>query len=193
MSLYQSTREPAIPLSLVITTAGPSGHSDAGPAPRASAVLSPLLSRCFTYPRSISISSLARQCSKNKVPNPVQHEHGSDDDAGELEHGDLVPRLRHAREPPRGALQRGPERREGVRGVLDECVVARIVVDVDGDAAEGRDLGRELVEARVVLSSGRRSAHEVCLGRRGFWAGDWNAWGVSYCSRSQAWEDMVMA
>lgn len=29
---------------------------------------------------------------------------------------------------------------------------ARVVVDVDGDAAQGRDFGRQLVEARVVLA-----------------------------------------
>lgn len=37
------------------------------------------------------------------------------------------------------------------RGV-DDMLVARIVVDVDGHAAQGRHLAGELVEPRVVLS-----------------------------------------
>jgi hypothetical protein len=42
------------------------------------------------------------------------------------------------------------------RGVND-ALVARIVVDVDCDAAEGGDFGSEFVEAGVVLSRSRVS------------------------------------
>lgn len=59
---------------------------------------------------------------------------------------------------------------EGVYAVINDFLVARIVVDVDGDAAEGGDLGGELVEAGVVLPG---------LFGGGFffsWGGVENAW-----------------
>lgn len=37
-------------------------------------------------------------------------------------------------------------------GVVDNVLSPRVVVDVDGDAAQGRHLGRQLVQPRVVLS-----------------------------------------
>jgi hypothetical protein len=40
---------------------------------------------------------------------------------------------------------------------VDDVLVAGIVVDVDCDAAEGRDFGGELVEAGVILSGGNVS------------------------------------
>jgi len=44
---------------------------------------------------------------------------------------------------------------EGRRyAVLDDILAARVVVDVDGDAAQGGDFGGELGEAGVVLSGG---------------------------------------
>ena len=41
--------------------------------------------------------------------------------------------------------------REGTYAVVDDILVAGVVVDVYGDAAEGGDFGGELVEAGVVL------------------------------------------
>ena len=55
----------------------------------------------------------------------------------------------------RGEGERATRHHREVKGATDAAVedalVARIVVDVDGDAAQGGDLGGELVEARVVL------------------------------------------
>ena len=42
--------------------------------------------------------------------------------------------------------------RGGTYGIVDDFVAARVVVDVDCDAAEGGDFGSEFVEAGVVLS-----------------------------------------
>lgn len=51
---------------------------------------------------------------------------------------------------------RGREGEGGSRtttyGIVNDILGARIVVNVNGDAAQGRDLGRQLVEARVVLA-----------------------------------------
>jgi hypothetical protein len=44
-------------------------------------------------------------------------------------------------------------------GVVDDLMAASIVVDVNGHAAKGRDLGGQLVEAGVVLPLAL-----VCLG-----------------------------
>ncbi len=41
---------------------------------------------------------------------------------------------------------------EGTYAVIDHVLIASIVVDVDGDAAEGGDFGGEFGEAGVVLS-----------------------------------------
>ena len=44
----------------------------------------------------------------------------------------------------------GREKRTHI--TLYQTLVAGVVVDVDGDAAQGGDFARELVEARVVLA-----------------------------------------
>ena len=60
------------------------------------------------------------------MPNPVQHQHGGDDDARELQDGDLVPGLRHAAQARRAALQRAGEGREGF--VLERPYVRSVTV-----------------------------------------------------------------
>lgn len=113
---------------------------------------------------------------KHQPPNPVQHHHNPDNHARELEDRHFVARLRHARQAPRAALEAGGEGGEGfilgIRAsavcgrvgafgrrrayrVVQHSLVARVVVDVDRDAAQGRDLGGELVEAGVVLPGER--------------------------------------
>lgn len=41
---------------------------------------------------------------------------------------------------------------EKTYGVVDDILSPRVVVDVDGDATQGGHLGRQLVQARVVLA-----------------------------------------
>lgn len=55
--------------------------------------------------------------------------------------------------------ERGKERK--AYRAVDDLVIPCVVVDVDRDAAQGGDLGGELVEARVVLSG--------CEGCAGQW------------------------
>lgn len=128
---------------------------------------------------------------KHQPPNPVQHHHNPDNHARQLEDRHFVARLRHARQAPRAALEAGGEGGEGFilgirasaagRGVgasgrrrayrvVQHSLVARVVVDVDRDAAQGRDLGGELVEAGVVLPG------ERLLSARGVQAGVWELW-----------------
>jgi hypothetical protein len=52
----------------------------------------------------------------------------------------------------REARRQRKEVASGTYGVVDDILGASIVVDVDGDATECRDLGMELVEAGVVLA-----------------------------------------
>jgi hypothetical protein len=55
---------------------------------------------------------------------------------------------------------------------INDMLVACVVVDVDCDAAQRRDFGGQLVEARVVLSGSGKSRGEGYAG------------GEAYCSRS---------
>jgi len=63
----------------------------------------------------------------------------------------------------------------GTYGRIDHLVRARIVVDVDGYAAESRNLGRELFQSGIVLALALKGFRHVggCLlaGDRG-WQGD---------------------
>ena len=63
---------------------------------------------------------------EHQMPDPVQHQHGSDDDARELQDGDLVPGLRHTAQARRAALQRAGEGREGF--VLERPYVRSVTV-----------------------------------------------------------------
>ena len=63
------------------------------------------------------------------MPDPVQHQHGGDDDARELQDGDLVPGLRHTAQARRAALQRAGEGREGF--VLERPYVRSVTVGGD--------------------------------------------------------------
>lgn len=47
-------------------------------------------------------------------------------------------------------------------GVVDDILSSRVVVNIDGHAAQGRHLGRQLIEARVVLALAL-----VCFGHSG--------------------------
>ena len=76
------------------------------------------------------------------MPDPVQHQHGGDDDTRELQDGDLVPGLRHAAQARRAALQRAGKGREGF--VLEMPYVRSVTVVVGGDEwAGGRRHGLE--------------------------------------------------
>lgn len=75
------------------------------------------------------------------MPDPVEHQRSGDDDARELQDGDLVPGLRHAAQARRAALQRAGEGREGFVGIVDDVLVPRVVVDVDRHAPQRGDFG----------------------------------------------------
>lgn len=80
-------------------------------------------------------------------PKPAQYppqQHDSHDyDAGQFEDGHLVALASHDAQPPRAAFDARRHVREGLGGVVDDVLVARIVVDVDGHGAQLRDFGLE--------------------------------------------------
>lgn len=103
---------------------------------------------------------------EDQAPDPVQHDDGAGDDAGELEDGDLVAGLRHARQARRAALERGGEGGEGF--VLwcsfvsvfspPSCVVHRWARDGERRCrGGGGDCGEIGTGTRTVLSSTRWS------------------------------------
>lgn len=74
------------------------------------------------------------------MPDPVEHQHGGDDDTRELQDGDLVPGLRHAAQARRAALQRAREGREGF--VLEMPYVRSVAVVGRGmSGQEGGGMG----------------------------------------------------
>ena len=75
------------------------------------------------------------------MPDPVEHQRGDDDDASELQDGDLVPGLSHAAQARRAALQRAGEGREGF--VLERPYVRSATVVGGDEWAEGRRYGLE--------------------------------------------------
>lgn len=85
------------------------------------------------------------------MPYPIQHHDRRNYYARKLEYRNLVPRLRHARQPSRAPLQRAAKGRKRLRCAVDDMLVACIVVDVDCYATQRRDFACQLVEARVVL------------------------------------------
>ena len=89
---------------------------------------------------------------KNQDKNPVHHHDGRNNAPGELQDGDLVSLAGRARQPAGAAAQAGREVREDLGRALDDLLVAGVVVDVDGDGAEGGDLGGEVGELGVVLA-----------------------------------------
>ena len=77
---------------------------------------------------------------EHQMPDPVEHQHGGDDDARELQDGDLVPGLRHAAQARRAALQRAGKGREGF--VLEMPYVKSVTVVVGGTSGqEGGGMG----------------------------------------------------
>jgi hypothetical protein len=93
-----------------------------------------------------------------KAPDPPKHHNNRDDNTSELQHSHFVSLRRHPRQTACAAFERRRERGEGVALVvvsttfrgeaegkyrrINNALVARIVVDVDCDAAKGRDFGR---------------------------------------------------
>jgi hypothetical protein len=107
----------------------------------------------------------------NLSPKPAQyppkHHHRRNDDPRQLEHGDFVSLARHDSQPSRAAFDAGRHVGEGLGGVVDDVLVARIVVDVDGYGAQLRDFGLEGGEGVVVLPGGRVVVSWVDLWRIG--------------------------
>jgi hypothetical protein len=114
--------------------------------------------------------------SEEEPLDPPQNHHDSNYDPRQLKHGDAVPSRGHARQARRAVGQARAERGEvfGLRAVktsarcgdspgplsgewrgphvaVDQVVVARVVVYVDGDVAQLRDLGAQGVQQGVVL------------------------------------------
>jgi len=105
------------------------------------------ISRSRTY-RCVYAAGL----SEEQLGNVVQDNEYADNDARQLEDGDLIPRSGHAGQAAGRALELGGHGGEGIGGAVNDLVGARVVVDVDRYAPEGRDLGRQLVKAGVVLT-----------------------------------------
>ena len=99
----------------------------------------------------IQISQSPKSPSPKPAEYPPKHHHRRDDDPGQFEHGDFVPLASHDPQPPRAAFDAGRHVREGFRGVVDDVLVARVVVDVDGYGAQLGDFGLEGGEGVVVL------------------------------------------
>jgi hypothetical protein len=92
--------------------------------------------------------------SPKPAQNPPKQHHRRNNNSRQLEHCDLVPLARHDPEPARTAFDAGRHVGEGLGGVVDDVLVARIVVDVDGHGAQLRDFGLEGGEGVVVLPGG---------------------------------------
>lgn len=102
------------------------------------------------------------------LPPVVQHQNDPDEDGGQLQDGDLVAGGGHAAQAACGAGELGAhggecigleiakchgqrfdrilcgrtgEQRRGAYSVVDDILGPRVVVDVDGHAAQGGDLG----------------------------------------------------
>ena len=120
------------------------------PVPKYSSLPKPsnLSAECTT--RSSSSSSSSH--SPKPAQNPPKHHHRRDYNPRELQHRHFVALAGHDAQPARAALDTRGHVGEGLGGVVDDVLVARIVVDVDGDAAQGGDFGGEGGEGVVVLS-----------------------------------------
>ena len=68
--------------------------------------------------------------------------------------------------------------------VIDDSLITRIVVDVDGDAAQGGHFRGEFIEAGVVLALGGYVSEVVCV--VWYFLVRWLAGGLTYRSRSNA-------
>lgn len=90
--------------------------------------------------------------SEEQLGYVIQEDEDTNDDARQLQDGDLVPGGGHAAHARGGSLEGGGHGGERVGGIVDDILGAGVVVDVNGHAAQGGDLGGELVEACVVLA-----------------------------------------
>lgn len=114
--------------------------------------ISPTLPKTAYLPlQNIQPSSSA---SPKPAQNPPKHHHRRNNYPREFQHGDFVALAGHDAQAARAAFDAGCHVGEGLGGVVDDVLVARIVVDVDGDAAQGGDFGGEGGEGVVVLSGG---------------------------------------
>ena len=114
--------------------------------------ISPTLPKPAYLPlQNIQPSSSA---SPKPAQNPPKHHDRCDDNPRQFQHSHFVALARHDAKPARAAFDARGHVGEGLGGVVDDVLVARIVVDVDGDAAQGGDFGGEGGEGVVVLSGG---------------------------------------
>ena len=90
--------------------------------------------------------------SENQLQNPIKHQNAAKDYPGEFQHGDLVALGGHDAQAARAPGQRGAGGGEGLGGRVEDVLVARVVIDVDGYIAEGGDFGLQCQEGGVVLS-----------------------------------------
>jgi hypothetical protein len=90
--------------------------------------------------------------SPKPAQNPPKHHHRSNNDPRQFQHGHFIPLARHHSQSPCASFQARRHVREGLGSVVDDVLVARIVVDVDCDAAQGGDFGLQGGEGVVVLS-----------------------------------------
>ena len=100
------------------------------------------------------LAAQTQSSSENQPPHPIQHHQHRYYDPRQLQHSHLVPLTCHHAQPPRAPLDGGRHGGEGLGGAVDDALLARIVVDVDGDAAELAHFGAESGEGVVVLSEG---------------------------------------
>lgn len=101
-----------------------------------------------------STPQLLSQNSPKPAQNPPKQHNSSDNNSRQLQHSDLIALAGHDAQAPRAALDARGHVGEGLGGVVDDVLVARIVVDVDGYGAQLADFGLEGGEGVVVLAGG---------------------------------------
>lgn len=69
---------------------------------------------------------------EHPTPNPIKHQTTHHQYPRKFQHSNLIPLTRHRAQPPRTAFDAGRHGGEGLGGGVEDALVARIVVDVDG-------------------------------------------------------------
>jgi len=105
-------------------------------------------------PQCTHHSFFSSYSSPEPAQNPPKYHHGRNNDPRQLQHRHFVALTRHDAQPSRAAFDARGHVREGLGGVVDDVLVAGIVVDVYCYAAQGGDFGGEGGEGVVVLSAG---------------------------------------
>jgi hypothetical protein len=113
--------------------------------------------------------------SPEPTQNPPKQHDRRNNNPSQLQHSHFVSLARHDAQPAGAAFDARRHIGEGLGGVVDDMLVARIVVDVDCDAAQGGDFGGKGGEGVVVLSGGCET-----------WKLKWVGGPVGYLSRSYA-------